>query len=608
MTLPPETDRRLGLNQTISSLVTRRVAMTPNQAAHWEYSQAAGWQSRPWSDVQRRVAALRHGLTSCGLEPGGHVAIMLPTSTAWDDLAMATAGARGVVVGIDPYSSASMVAAISRATMLDVLVVQSETILAQLNAATVSTLRLVVLLEAKLPSSVGAGGVLVLSFGELIARGQGGDSANWDMARPDDPAVIVFTSGTTGEPKAFLYQHRQVCLAAEAILDAFDDLDDQTRVACWLPLSNLFQRMINLAAVALGAQIYFVEDPRTIMSHLPAIRPDVFVGVPRFFEKIEAGIATSINQANRPARAIAFWAMSVGHRRAQAQLKNVRAGAIDRARFWVADRLVLSRIRNAFGGRVRYLVSGSAPMPIWLLERLHAMGLLVLEAYGLSECIVPVAANRLGAFKFGTVGQLMKGIEVKLSSDGELLVKSQGLAQGYLGGEAGLSWRDAQGYMPTGDYASIDEEGFIVLHGRKSEVFKTSTGRRVAPAAIEAALTQAPEIEYAAVFGAGKKAVIAVISVAEGLQRAPAEVIRSSAVASLQDVPLPIRPIGLVITRKPFAIDTGELTTNLKLRRRQVGERYADAIALLYSELESGGAGAQICIPTASLDVEIVGL
>jgi long-chain acyl-CoA synthetase len=304
------------------------------------------------------------------------------------------------------------------------------------------------------------------------------------------------------------------------------------------------------------------------------------------------------------ASAVANWALGIGAHAADLRRRGHAVPWWTRAALAAADALVLRRIRQAFGGRVRYLVSGSAPMPTWLLERLDAMGLRVLEAYGLSECIVPVSANRAGAFRFGTVGRAMKGIDTRIGPDGELLIRSAGTFDGYLGAPDEVGLVDSEGWLATGDLAQIDGEGFIRLVGRKSEVFKTSTGRRVAPQAVEAALRSVPGVEHAAVFGAGRATLLALVSVAPETD-ATAALLGQAVRAATQALPDYQRPAGLVVTRQPLTIEAGELTGNLKLRRQAVAERYAEALQRLAAAVDEP---ARLADASAGLsaDVELV--
>ena len=239
-------------------------------------------------------------------------------------------------------------------------------------------------------------------------------------------------------------------------------------MACWLPLSNLFQRMLNFCAIARGAQIYYVRQPQEIMRHVVAIRPDVFIGVPRFYEKLHAGIVDQIEGMPAPRRRAALWGLRVGSRYRNDLRSGRGAGIALQLTHALADRLVLRRIRGAMGGNLRYMISGSAPMPRWLLERFEAIGWRVFEAYGLSENVIPVAANSPAAHRLGTVGRVMPGNEVRLAEDGELWVRGPGVCTGYLGDEAASPSTDADGYLATGDYAT-DRCGRI-RHPDRSQV------------------------------------------------------------------------------------------------------------------------------------------
>jgi len=272
----------------------------------------------------------------------------------------------------------------------------------------------------------------------------------------------------------------------------------------------MFQRIINLAAIVCGAQTYYVEDPRAIMVHIGSIEPYFFIGVPYFYEKLYAGMIEKINQRPACQQAIIMWALRVGDSYAKLLRDGKRMNVLRRFNHRLADCLVLHRLRKVMGANLHYMLSGSAPMPLWLLERFHAMGLLILEAYGLSENVIPVAVNRQHAYRFGTVGQTLSGCEVRLADDGELLVRGPGVISSYYGEEQ-YGLLDSNGYLASGDYATIDAGGFITLTGRKSEIIKTATGRRIAPAAIESFLLKVPSVESAAVFGAGRPYPVAVV-------------------------------------------------------------------------------------------------
>jgi long-chain acyl-CoA synthetase len=578
---------------TVPALLRARAERSAEAPALWSLAGPADWQPTTWRDYLRQVASAALRMRAAGLAPGDRVGILAPSGARWDVAQIAAMAAGGVVVGLDPHDTPERLGQIAAQCGLAAAVVQDEGSLQKLPAGIRERLRFIVTLGAgRAPGAV--------AFGDLVADSGAAAGDDWDRTRPDDAALIVFTSGTTGEPKGIAYTHRQVCGAVASILQAFPDIEAGSRLACWLPLSNLFQRMINLCAVGRGAQTFYVEDPRAIMEHVATIAPHLFIGVPRFYEKLHAGIVAAIEAKPSWQQALARWAIRAGDRRARALRDGADLSATDRLAASLAESLVLRRIRNVMGGGLRYLVSGSAPMPVWLLERFHALGFLVLEAYGMSESIVPVAANRPRRHRFGTVGQPMAGTEVKLAPDGELLLRGPGVFTGYLG-EPGASDRlDADGFLASGDYAGIDADGFVALLGRKSEVFKTSTGRRIAPAIVESHLRQIPYVEHAVVFGANRPFVAAVLAVGEAALRsrlrggAPdadlrstAEAVRADVAAATRDLPDYLRPAGVVLTTYTFSIADGLITPNLKVRRRQVESAFGPQLDELFEALRS---------------------
>jgi len=225
---------------------------------------------------------------------------------------------------------------------------------------------------------------------------------------------------------------------------------------------------------------------------------------------------------------------------------------------------------------------------MWLLESFHALGMLVLEAYGLSENVIPNAINTLGDYRFGTVGRALNGCEIKPAPDGELLVRGPGVISHYVGSDSNLL--DGEGFLATGDFGSIDEDGFVTLRGRKSEIIKTSTGRRIAPAPIEAVILRLPMVEYAVLVGQYQQflTIIIVIKDRENHDlRAMAGVCCDAVVAAMQTLPSHSRPAGLMVTKLNFSVEGGELTSNLKLRRNAIHERYAAALRSLYRLVDS---------------------
>lgn len=579
---------------TLPGLLAERARHTPASPAQRALGPDGTWRATSWRgyfDAASRAACL---LRELGLKPGDRIGIMALSSPEWDIAQMGALAAGATVVGIDVHEHDARLAAMLDMARITALVVGEERMLARLPGTARDRLRFVI----SLAPVTGASGA---AHWNMLMENALADTQWVSQAAPDNHALIVFTSGTTGAPKAIAYTHRQVCLACDSILEAFSDIQAGSRLACWLPLSNLFQRMINFCAIARGGETYYVADPRDIMRHLPRIAPQVFIAVPRFYEKFYAGIRARMQSGPRWRRRLFEIAMDNARMLAIARCSGSRRAPLRRLMHALLDTVVLRRVRATLGGHIRFLVSGSAPMPNWLLENFDALGMPVYEAYGMSENIVPISANRPGAIKPGSVGQPLRHNEIRIAEDGELLVRGIGVFSGYL--EEPPAARTVDGYFPTGDYAQQDPSGFITLTGRKSDLFKTSTGRRIAPAGIENRITQLPYVEQAVVIGANKPFLIAIAWIAGdrfaaegGLQQAAAR-IQTDIRAAVAELPDYQQPAGLVLSARMPTVERGEVTPNLKLRRKQIETNYAAEIAHIYDMLQNQHTSSIVVIP-----------
>ncbi|MDE2454976.1 MAG: AMP-binding protein, partial [Burkholderiales bacterium] len=495
---------------TVSARLARRVAETPEANAFLVESEGGRWQGLSWAEFGRRVARLRAALAAAGLKKGDRIALIAPVSLEWELLHHAALGLGAVVVGLDAHDLPARVAEMVELAGISAFATADPRVLEALRPQRLAAATFVLMLGH--PASAGPPGVRCLDWNGLDALAE--NAAN-DAPPPvaTDLATLIFTSGTTGAPKAIAYSHGQLVLAIDAICDAFAFVGAQARMLCWLPLSNLFQRVVNLAALRQGASTYLLADPRRVMEVVATVAPDIFVGVPRFYEKLYDGIRANI-AAQPPGRArLANWAWDVGRRASRRRLEGRPLPPGLRLAQGLAERLVLRKIRAILGNRLRCMVTGSAPMPRLLLEEFHALGWIVLEAYGLSEDVMPMAMNRLDDFRFGTVGRPMPGNEVVIAADGTVKVRGPGLFAGYWA-DPGPPPFDAEGYYATGDLGRFDDEGYLSLTGRSGEMIKTSTGRRIAPAGIEAQLRGVPGLDQVLLVGNGRKALIALCTLA----------------------------------------------------------------------------------------------
>ncbi|MDY0290988.1 MAG: AMP-binding protein [Desulfuromonadaceae bacterium] len=567
---------------TLCDLVAKRIACSGVERCLW-YKHEQQWVGLTWSEFDLLLSNMIASLYHAGCRAGDRIGIMAKTSILWDLCHYAILKLGGVVVGLDPHDTADNIAHIIRQAQISGVVVDAAPLCARIepHGAVLSFV-----LHAEYS---GAGGLRIAG-----AEASALEGVHLPQISAESPATIIFTSGTTGTSKGIVYTHSQVILAGRAILSRYPEVKAGAHLPCWLPLSNLFQRMLNFAGISVGAKLFYVSNPMEIVQQLPQINPAVLIGVPRFYEKVHEGILQTI--ARQP------WLV----RKLFAHCLQVRAGLsalqhppdMPTWKVKLADLLILRKVRaRVFGTRLLFVVSGSAPMPLWLLHWYQALGVLVLEAYGISENVVPIACNTLSAYRFGTVGKVIAANSVRVAEDGELLVSGSGVFQGYIGG-GGAEKFTPDGYFKTGDEGRIDSDGFVTLLGRKADFFKTSTGKRVSPVELEAALVQIDAFEHVLVVGEGRKVPIILATLAHGkgehISAVETQILREKVNTIAQKMlPVGLQPAVVVILRNSFSLADGELTSNLKLRRKAILEKYTPCIDAAYQRIAANDLSAE---------------
>ena len=586
-------------DDTVPARLAQRALASPDAVAFRHQMADGSWQVLDWQGFSNQIDQLRRGLAAAGLRRGDRLALVAPVSLSWELLHHAALAMGVSVVGLDAHDLPDRLAAMADLANVAAFAVADPAVLAGLSAGRRAATRLWIAIGA-VPGNHQSPRWTTLEG--LMALGQGHPAPPVPTAA--DEATVIFTSGTTGAPKGIAYSHGQVGLAIDAIATAFSFVGTDGSLLCWLPLSNLFQRVVNLAAVQNGAGTYLLGDPRQVMEHVARAEPDVFIGVPRFYEKLHEGLQARIRAMRPPLRALVRWGWQTGHRVLACRRTNQSVPATLAAQHWLADRLVLRRIRQVMGGRLRCLVSGSAPMPRPLLDDFEALGWPLLEAYGLSENVLPMAMNRLGDSRPGTVGQPLPGNDIRIGADGMVRVCGPGVFAGYLGDTPG-SGRDAEGFYTTGDLGSLDAEGFLSLTGRLGDLIKTSTGRRIAPAAVEAMLQTVDGVDQAVLVGAGRKFLVALCTCTpEALQPAHWGALQQGLRVAAARLGPHERPAGVLVLPDAFSMAHGELTTNLKLRRNAIAQRHAARIDWLDAQIarQPGGAIADVLVLAAPTD------
>ncbi len=581
--------------ESLPSLLALQVARHPMGAAFRFRANGGSWTTLTWHQFSTAVAQLTADLERAGVRTGARVGILGANGIAWELSQHAIFALGGTVVGLDPLYPSETLASVMAVCELTGLIVFESSAIGRIPTDAQARIGLVMIVSAAREASGQiAPNLRIVSTNGWLPSGHAPTTS--------ETAIMVFSSGTTGTPKPIVYTHRQVLLAVREILDCFPDLDRRAPLLCWLPLANLFQRVINFCALHESMCSYLLEDPRQVIPALSDVEPEIMIGVPIFFERVRSGMLEKLAAAPPGVRGLASWALESARTMADADPEERRSSFLQRIQHGIAERLVLRRLRRVFGGRIRYLVSGSAPLPEHISVHFRAIGLPILEAYGVSENIVPIAMNRPRAFRPGTVGRVMRPNELRIGTDGEIQVRGPGVFDGYFNADRGTPAPDPDGYWHTGDLGSLDESGFLRIVGRKSDAYKLSTGKWVAPADIESALRVVPWVDHVAAFGAGRKSPVVIISapaLKHGLEAAASSgteesflesISKDLAVAS-QALAGPMRPAGVLVTLSAFSIADGELTSNLKLRRRAIETRYATALSALHSSLDNATAG-----------------
>jgi long-chain acyl-CoA synthetase len=593
---------------SLADMLLRRVAETPSDEAY-RYPSDGGWESLTWREVGERVRALACGLRALGLEDEQRCAILSTTRIEWilADLAILLAG--GATTTIYPSSTGPDCVYILNDSESRIVFVEDAAQLAKLEAErdAIESARHAVLLCGE-PSAHAAS--RAMSLAGLMERGRAWDARNPGRldaivaaVRRDSLATLVYTSGTTGRPKGVELVHDCWIYEAEAI-DQLRLLRRDDLQYLWLPLSHIFGKVLEAAQIQIGFPTAVDGRVERMVENLAVVRPSFVAAVPRVFEKVRNRILLTAQEAGGLKQTLFDWAFGVGRRLSGCRQAGSAVGTGLGLKAAIAQRLVFSKIQARFGGRLRFFVSGSAPLMRDVAEFFHAAGILILEGYGLTETSAASCVNLPDRYRFGSVGPPLPGTEVRIAEDGEVLLRGRGMMRGYhrlpeLTREA----LEPDGWLHTGDIGIL-EDGFVRITDRKKELIKTSGGKYVAPQAIEGKLKAlCPYVTQVVVHGNNRHFCSALVTLdaetlgkwalERGLQPQPmVELVEQPAVRLLVQQHVDQLNAGLASfeTIKRFAIlpveftpDSGELTASLKIKRRVVEEKYRSVLDALYA-------------------------
>jgi len=421
--------------------------------------------------------------------------------------------------------------------------------------------------------------------------------------KPDDIASIIYTSGTTGIPKGVMLSHANFACNVESLASIIPFGAKDTDLS-FLPLSHVLERLGTFAFMSRGVSMAYAESIETVAQDLQEVKPTIMISVPRLFEKIYARVMDNVLTGSSLKKKIFFWALKVGKACGELRLQKQPIPGSLRRRLGIAHRLVFSKILDKTGGRVNFFVSGGAPLAKDIAEFFYALGIVVLEGYGLTESSPVIAVNTFDNLRFGTVGKPIPGVEVKIAPDGEILARGSSIMRGYYKKEEETREALEGGWLHTGDIGYLDQDGFLVITDRKKDLIVTSGGKNVAPQPIENVLKQNPFIANAVVIGGSRKFIAALIvpnfEKLEEYARAKGvgyvnrrDLIQNEAVARflLEEVDrstpnlAPYEKVKkIALLDRDFEIERGEVTPTLKVKRSIVEEKYRDLIDSLYRE------------------------
>jgi long-chain acyl-CoA synthetase len=444
-----------------------------------------------------------------------------------------------------------------------------------------------------------------ISAAEVAERGASHEAAEWEerwsSVTPDDICTFIYTSGTTGPPKGCVISHGNYRSMLDMVLDV-GALGDDELTYLYLPLAHSFALLIQFGTVALGATTaYWQRDPLKIMADLAEVKPTYFPSVPRIFEKIYTAATAAAEKAGGMKKAVFNWAVGVGRRMRETERAGREPGFFLRRQYEIADKQVLSKVRNLFGGRIKLAVSGAAPINPEILRFFDAAGVLIVEGWGMTETSTAATIATAEDFKFGTVGRPFPGCEVKIAEDGEILVKGPNIFQGYYKNPEATAETLVDGWLHTGDIGEIDSEGYIKITGRKKDIIITAGGKNITPANLEAEIKQHPLVSQCVVIGDRRPYLVALVTLdpeeaaafakEHGLPADPEALasndqIRAALEAHLEKVNSKFARVEQVkkieILPHDLSQEGGELTPTMKVKRNIVTDKYAGEIDALY--------------------------
>jgi len=583
----------------VGELFVKRAQVNSQKTAYLRKKEGS-WISTKWQNFEQEVFEVARALQEAGVGRGDRVAILSQTRPEWSiaDIAILSLGA--VTVPIYSSVTSDEVFYILKDSLAKVIVVEDSVqrekvrpLLKQLE-----NLKLGVTFEAAGDDDFKAFRVWVKAPGQLSLEAWRENTRSFGK---DTLATLVYTSGTTGLPKGAELAHENF-LAMIAASDQALEIGEDDLTLLFLPTAHIMGRSEQMLMLGVGWTTAFAESMAGLMDNMAELKPTILVSVPRIYEKFYAAIQSKFTAG--PSRNLWIFetALAIGRRYSQCLQRGERPSWLLQKQYKLADRVVFSKVREKFGGRLRFTISGGAPLSREIAEFFHACGIMILEAYGLTETTGPISSNRVGEFRFGTVGKLLNGTEVKLAADGEILLKGPMIFKGYNGKPEMTAEALHDGFFATGDVGHIDEQGFLKITDRKKDIIITAGGKNIAPQKIENLFKSDSLFANVIVFGDREKYLVMLLclNLAElrkafqktGLNFSGLEdALKVDDIKKLIKIRVDKINAGLAsyekikkyhILPRDLSLEAGELTPSLKVKRKFCAQKYADLIKSLY--------------------------
>ena len=570
-----------------------------------QYKRAGRYTPISHREIERRVRHAAIGLSTLGVKPGDRVAILSENRPEWAiaDYACLTSGVTDVpIYPTLPPDQIAFILNDSGATAIFVSTPEQASKIAEVRSQLPSLLHVISFDEA--------GPEADMTLGALEYRGAAAETPSStaeyrrvaESVKPDDLATLIYTSGTTGNPKGVMLTHNNIHSNVAATRTRMPFAGDDVALS-FLPLSHIFERMGDYLMFATGSSIVYAESLDTVPVNMIEARPTVVFSVPRLYEKMYARVLQNALAGGFLKKKIFFWARGVADKWADEKLAGREPRGMLAHKYAIAQKLVFSKLKERTGGRLRFFVSGGAPLAPEINKFFYAAGLIILEGYGLTETSPVIGVNTTDEFKIGTIGKPIAGVEVRIAPDGEILTRGPGVMKGYFNNPAATAEAiDAEGWFHTGDIGEL-RDGFIAITDRKKDIIVTAGGKNIAPQPVENLVKTNKYVSQAVMIGDKRRfpsmLIVPNFEQLEGWAKRKgilwtdrAQLIHTPAVQKkMEDEVFGVcaglahyeTPRKIALLEHDFSLEKGEMTPTQKVKRRVVDRNYKDVIDAMYA-------------------------